>query len=223
MSYLAELHAALVEDPLDEQLEEAVPAGPEARLAQLPVGGDELGHHGAGLLEAVDPGGAGVPVFELSVVGETGQGQEEAQLAVVLLGRTELLQAVETLDGLLHRQLQLGSRERRRLEGGPSSTFWSREGAVTYILRVFGCRHGVIHTQSFQELLFQDNVVEPGTGRLCIDIRLLPCADFASGVRLYPSFLPFLLKLLHPLQRLNELHHFLPLAIQDELPDKRSL
>lgn len=109
--YLAELHAALVEDPFDEQLEEAVPAGPEARLTQLPVSGDEFGHHGAGLLEAVDPGGTGIPVFELSVVGETGQGQEEAQLAVVLLGRTELLQAVETLDGLLHRQLQLGSME----------------------------------------------------------------------------------------------------------------
>lgn len=57
----------------------------------------------------MDPGGTGIPVFELRVVGETGQGQEEAQLAVVLLGRAELLQAVEALDGLLHRQLQLGS------------------------------------------------------------------------------------------------------------------
>lgn len=67
--HLAEFYAALVEDPFDQQLEEAVPAGPEARLAQLPVGGDEFGHHGAGLLEAVDPSAAGIPVFELGVLG----------------------------------------------------------------------------------------------------------------------------------------------------------
>lgn len=110
-AYLTEFYAALVEDPFDQQLEEAVPAGPEARLAQLPVRGDEFSHHGAGLLEAVDPSGTGIPVFELGVVGETGQRQEEAQLAVVLLGRAELLQAVETFHGLLHRKLQLGSTE----------------------------------------------------------------------------------------------------------------
>lgn len=109
--YLTEFHTALVEDPFDQQLEEAVPAGPEARFAQLPVRGDEFGHHGAGLLEAVDPSGAGIPVFELGVVGETGQRQEEAQLTVVLLGWAELLQAVETFHGFLHRQLQLESVE----------------------------------------------------------------------------------------------------------------
>ena len=63
MSYLAELHAALVQDSLEEQLEQPVPAGLEPGLAQLPVGGDELCHHVAGLLEAVYPGRAGVPVL----------------------------------------------------------------------------------------------------------------------------------------------------------------
>lgn len=29
---------------------------------------------------------------------------------------------------------------------------------------------------------------------------------------------PFLVKLLHSFQRLNELHHLLPLAVQNELP-----
>lgn len=105
--HLAELHAALVQDPLDEQLEEAVPAGPEAGLAQLPVGGDELGHHGARLLEAVDARRARVPVLELAVVAEARQREEEAQLAVVLLGGAELLQAVEAPDRLLHGELQL--------------------------------------------------------------------------------------------------------------------
>ena len=61
--HLAELHAALVQDSLEEQLEEAVPAGLEPGLAQLPVSGDELCHHVAGLLEAVHPRGAGVPVL----------------------------------------------------------------------------------------------------------------------------------------------------------------
>lgn len=109
--YLTEFYAALVEDPFDQQLEEAVPAGPEARLAQLPVCGDELGHHGAGLLETVDPSSTGIPVFELGVVREPRQRQEEAQLAVVLLGRADLLQVVEAFHSLLHRQLQLGSME----------------------------------------------------------------------------------------------------------------
>ena len=105
--YLTELHAALVQDPFDEQLEEAVPARPEAGLAQLPVRGDELGHHGAGLLEALDARRARVPVFELGVVGEARQGEEQAQLAVVVLGRTKLLQTVETPDCCLHGELQL--------------------------------------------------------------------------------------------------------------------
>lgn len=105
--YLTELHAALVEDPLDEQLEEAVAARPEASLAQLPVRGNELCHHGAGLFEAVHACRARVPVLELGVVGEAGQREEETQLAVVLLGGTALLQTVEALDCLLHAELQL--------------------------------------------------------------------------------------------------------------------
>ncbi|TNN36625.1 hypothetical protein EYF80_053203 [Liparis tanakae] len=102
-----ELDAALVEDALDEQLEQPVPAGPEARLAQLPVRGDELGHHGAGLFEAMDARRARVPVFELSVGGEARQREQEAQLAVVVLGGTALLQAVEALHRRLHGELQL--------------------------------------------------------------------------------------------------------------------
>lgn len=105
--YLTELHAALVQDPLDEQLEEAVATRPEAGLAQLPVRGNELGHHGAGLLEAVHACRARVPVLELGVVGEAGQREEETQLAVVILGGTALLQTVEALDCLLHAELQL--------------------------------------------------------------------------------------------------------------------
>lgn len=105
--YLTELHTALVQNPFDEQLEETVPARPEACLAQLPVGGDELSHHSTGFFETVDPCRAGVPVFELCVVGEAWQGEEETKLAVVVFGRTELLQTVKTLDCRLHGKLQL--------------------------------------------------------------------------------------------------------------------
>ena len=106
-AHLAELHAALVQDALDEQLEEAVAAGPEARLAQLAVGGDELGHHGAALLEAVDARRAGVPVLELGVVGEPRQREQQTQLAVVLPAGAVVLQGVEAAHRLLHAQLQL--------------------------------------------------------------------------------------------------------------------
>ena len=41
------------------------------------------------------------------MVGEPGQGEQQTQLAVVVLTGTELLQGVETLDGLLHGELQL--------------------------------------------------------------------------------------------------------------------
>lgn len=106
-SYLTELDTALVKDPFNEQLEEAVPTRPEACLTQLPVRRDELSYHGAGFLEAMDTCRAWVPVFELGVVGEAWQGEEETQLAVVLLGRTELLQFMEALDSPLHGELQL--------------------------------------------------------------------------------------------------------------------
>lgn len=105
--YLTELHTALVKDPLDKQLEEAVPTGPEARLTQLSVCRDELGHHRTGLFKAVNSCRARVPVFELCVMGEAWQGEKETQLAVVVLGRAELLQSVEALDCLLHGELQL--------------------------------------------------------------------------------------------------------------------
>ena len=48
-----------------------------------------------------------MPVFELGVVGEAWQREEETQLAVVLFGWTKLLQIVEALDCLLHGELQL--------------------------------------------------------------------------------------------------------------------
>lgn len=38
----------------------------------------------------------------------------------------------------------------------------------TYILWVFSSRHGVIYTQGFQKLLFQDDVAEPGNTNLSI-------------------------------------------------------
>lgn len=63
-SNLAELHTALIQDPLQEQLEESVPAGLESSFTQLSVSGDELCHHGAGLLETLHPGRARVPVLE---------------------------------------------------------------------------------------------------------------------------------------------------------------
>lgn len=62
-SHLAELHAALVQDALEKKLEESIPAGLEARLAQLPVGRNELRHHDAGLLKTLHPGCARVPVL----------------------------------------------------------------------------------------------------------------------------------------------------------------
>lgn len=104
---LTELDTALIKDPFDEQLEEAVPTRPEACLAQLPVRRDELSHHSTGFLEAVDARRARVPVFEFCVVGEARQGEEQTKLAVVVLGRAVLLQTVETLDCLLHGELQL--------------------------------------------------------------------------------------------------------------------
>lgn len=62
-SHLAELHAALIEDPLQHQLEESVLTGFESRLAQLPVRRDELCHHGTGLLKTLHPGCARVPIL----------------------------------------------------------------------------------------------------------------------------------------------------------------
>lgn len=62
-SNLAELHAALIEDSLKEQLEESILTGLESSLAQLPVGRDELCHHGAGLLKTLHPGCAWVPIL----------------------------------------------------------------------------------------------------------------------------------------------------------------
>lgn len=105
--YLTEFDTTLVKDPFDEQLEEAVPARPKACLAQLPVRRDELSHHSAGFLKAMDTCRAWVPVFKLCVMGEAWQGEEETQLAVVLLGRAEPLQIVEALHCLLHGELQL--------------------------------------------------------------------------------------------------------------------
>lgn len=60
---LAELHTALVEDSLKEQLEESVPTGLESSLTQLPVCRDELCYHRAGLLKTLHPGRARVPIL----------------------------------------------------------------------------------------------------------------------------------------------------------------
>lgn len=62
-SNLAELHAALIQDSLKEQLEESVPAGLESSLTQFPVCRDELCDHRAGLLKALHPGCARVPIL----------------------------------------------------------------------------------------------------------------------------------------------------------------
>lgn len=48
---------------------------------------------------------ARIPVFELCVMGEAWQCEEETQLAVVLLGRAELLQTVQALYCRLHGDL----------------------------------------------------------------------------------------------------------------------
>lgn len=63
-SNLAELHTALIQDPLEKQLEESIPAGFESSFTQLSIRGDELCHHGAGLLKTLHPGRAGVPVLK---------------------------------------------------------------------------------------------------------------------------------------------------------------
>ena len=130
--HLAELHAALVQDALDEQLEEAVPAGPEARLAQLAVGGDELGHHGAALLEAVDARRAGVPVLELGVVGEPRQREQQTQLAVVLPAGAVVLQGVQAAHRLLHAQLQLTGDRRKTF--GLKGTYYTSAGCKFAIM-----------------------------------------------------------------------------------------
>lgn len=104
---LAKFDATLVQDAFDQKLEEAVGAGAKPRLAQLPIGGDELRHHAAGLLETLDACRAGVPVFKLSVVGEARQRQEKTELTVIVFGWTKLFQSMETLHGFLHGQLQL--------------------------------------------------------------------------------------------------------------------
>lgn len=41
------------------------------------------------------------------MVGEARQREEQTQFAVVIFGGTELLQGVQTLNGLLHGELQL--------------------------------------------------------------------------------------------------------------------
>lgn len=88
-----------------------------------------------------------------------------------------------------------------------------------YVLRVFRCRHSVIHAQRFQELLLQDNIVEPGDKRLYMNAGLTRpfCLRLESGGQ--SRFAPFLLEPLQSLQGLNELHHLVPLAVQDELPN----
>ena len=37
-----------------------------------------------------------------------------------------------------------------------------------YVLWVFSGRHGIIHTESFQKLLLQNDVAEPGNKKLSI-------------------------------------------------------
>lgn len=105
--YLTELNTALIKDPFDQQLEEAVPARPEACLTQLPVCWNELSDHVTGLVKTVDACRAWVPIFELSMVGEAWQCEEETQFAVVLFRWTKLLQSVEALDCFPHGELQL--------------------------------------------------------------------------------------------------------------------
>lgn len=105
--HLTELYTALIKETFDEQLEEAVSACPETCFAQLPVGRDKLSNHSADLLKAMDTSRARVPVFELCMVGQAWQGEEETQLAVVFFGRAEFLQAVEAPYCLLHGELQL--------------------------------------------------------------------------------------------------------------------
>lgn len=63
-SNLAELHTALIEDSLKEQLEESIPAGLESSFTQLSISRDELCHHRAGLLKTLHPGRARVPVLQ---------------------------------------------------------------------------------------------------------------------------------------------------------------
>lgn len=50
------------------------------------------------------------------MVGEARQREEQTQFAVVVFGGAELLQGVQTLHGLLHSELQLGSQGSRESE-----------------------------------------------------------------------------------------------------------
>lgn len=114
---LAEFNAAFVQYSLDEELEQTVSASLETGFAQFAVRRDEISHHGAGFLEAVDAGRTGVPVLEFGMVGEAREREEQTEFAVVFFGRAELFQGMEGLHRILHGQLQLEVRKREVIMG----------------------------------------------------------------------------------------------------------
>ena len=103
---LAVIDARLVQNPLDYQLYQPIVfrgGDRVSRIGALPVPGQKLLHQRVHLPEALNPGVARIPILVLEVVGEPRKGQQQAQAAVLLLGRGDLLEIAQNLDHLLDR------------------------------------------------------------------------------------------------------------------------
>lgn len=99
---LAIIHARFVEDPLDEQLHEAVVLGALGHdAAALLVARQEGLHQRVHLAEALHARVARVPLLELHVVRDAGQRQQQTQVRVLLFRRRELLEIAEHFDDFI--------------------------------------------------------------------------------------------------------------------------
>lgn len=88
------------------------------------------------------------------------------------------------------------------------------------------CRHGVIHTQSLQKLLLEDDVAKPEGMVVTIrnrDTKRSLDAFCVQPLRVDTVNAPFPVKLVHALQRLNELQDLIPLAIKHKLPETKEI
>lgn len=102
------------------------------------------------------------------------------------------------------------------------------------------CRHGVIHTQSLQKLLLEDDVTKPAAMTVRLEIVTQKkqfkwwsnLQQTAGYLRINKGYMnlnvrtvthtvnpPCSVKLIHALQRLDELQDLIPLAIQHQLSE----
>lgn len=82
-------------------------------IGALPVPGEKLLHQWMHLPKALNPGVARIPILVLEVIGEPRKGQQQAQAAVLLLGRSDLLEIAQDLDHLLDRVVHAAVRPGR--------------------------------------------------------------------------------------------------------------